>query len=40
MIKDFRDVLTRSPKNLAHDAAGIASIGVMMTVALYVPTLF
>ncbi len=40
MIKDFRDVLTRSPKALMHDAAGIASIGVMMTVALYLPKFF
>lgn len=40
MIKDLRDILARSPKALAQDAAGIAAIGVMMTVALYMPTLF
>jgi hypothetical protein len=40
MIKEIRDILARSPKALVQDAAGIASIGVMMIVALYLPTLF
>lgn len=40
MVNDLRNILSRSPKALAQDAAGIAAIGVMMTVALFLPTLF
>ena len=40
MIDDVRDILARSPKALAYDALGVAAIGVVMTVALYLPSLF
>jgi len=40
MVNDLRTILARSPKALAQDTVGIAAIGVMMVVALYLPTLF
>ena len=40
MIADFKEILTHSPKTLLQDAAGIAAIGVMMMVTLYLPQLF
>lgn len=40
MINDIKLILTRSPKALVQDAAGIAAIGVMMTVGLHLPTMF
>lgn len=40
MINDVRDILSRSSQTLARDAIGIASIGVVMIVALYLPSFF
>ena len=39
MIADVKQILTSSRATLLQDAAGIAAIGVMMTVTLYLPQL-
>ena len=39
MIADFIKILSGSRDTLMQDAAGIAAIGVMMTVTLYLPQL-
>ena len=40
MIDDLKTILMRSPTALMQDAAGIAAIGVMMVVALNIPSFF
>jgi len=40
MIDDLKDIITRSPTALLQDAAGITAIGVMMVVALNIPSFF
>ncbi len=40
MIEDFKAILMRSPTALMQDAAGIIAIGVMMIVALNIPSFF
>ncbi len=40
MIADVKKILTQSPKTVLQDAAGIAAIGVMMCVTLYLPQVF
>lgn len=40
MINDVRNILARSPERLVIDAIGVAAIGVVMIVALYVPSFF
>lgn len=39
MIADVKQILSSSRNTLMQDAAGIAAIGVMMTVTLYLPQL-
>ncbi|WP_298290998.1 hypothetical protein [uncultured Litoreibacter sp.] len=39
MIADVKKILSNSRATLMQDAAGIAAIGVMMTVTLYLPQL-
>ena len=39
MLEDVKQILTGSRATLLQDAAGIAAIGVMMTVTLYMPQL-
>lgn len=39
MIADVKEILTNSRSTLLQDAAGVAAIGVMMTVVLYLPQL-
>lgn len=40
MIDDVRDILSRSSETLARDAIGVAAIGIVMVVALYLPSFF
>lgn len=40
MIDDIKDIISRSPKALFQDAAGITAIGVMMAVGLHLPNMF
>ena len=37
MIADVKENLTRSPKAIIQDALGVAAIGVIMCVTLYLP---
>lgn len=39
MLEDVKTILAGSRTTLFQDAAGIAAIGVMMTVMLYLPKL-
>ena len=39
MIKDIKLILTRSPRALAQDAAGVTAISVILAVGLHLPNL-
>lgn len=39
MIADVKEILCRSPKTVLQDALGVAAIGVIMCVTLYLPHL-
>ena len=40
MLKDMKSILNRSPKTLIGDAVGALAIGLMMTLALHLPSVF